>query len=36
LFDLVAKYGAKKVVNDFKKWQEEKKKAEEETKSVMK
>lgn len=31
LFDLVAKYGAKKVVNDFKKWQEEKKKAEEES-----
>lgn len=32
LFDLVAKYGAKKVVNDFNKWQEEKKKAEEEIK----
>lgn len=32
LYDLVAKYGAKKVVNDFNKWQEEKKKAEEEIK----
>jgi hypothetical protein len=32
LYDLVAKYGAKKVINDFKKWQEEKKKAEEEIK----
>lgn len=31
LYDLVAKYGAKKVVNDFNKWQEEKKKAEEES-----
>jgi hypothetical protein len=31
LFDLVAKYGAKKVVNDFNKWQEEKKKVEEES-----
>lgn len=30
LFDLVVEYGAKKVLNDFKKWQEEKKKAEEE------
>lgn len=29
LYDLVAKYGAKKVVDDFKKWQEEKKQAEE-------
>ena len=26
LYDLVAEYGAKKVLNDFKKWQEEKKK----------
>ena len=32
LYDLVAKYGAKKVVNDFNKWQEEKKKVEEEIK----
>jgi len=30
LYDLVAKYGAKKVLDDFKKWQEEKKKADEE------
>ena len=30
LYDLVAKYGAKKVINDFEKWQEKKKKAEEE------
>lgn len=29
LYDLVAKYGAKKIIDDFKKWQEEKKKAEE-------
>lgn len=28
LYDLVARYGAKKVVDDFKKWQEEKKEAE--------
>lgn len=28
LYDLVAKYGAKKVLDDFKKWQEQKKKAE--------
>lgn len=32
LYDLVAKYGAKKVVDDFKKWQEEKKKVEKEIK----
>lgn len=32
LYDLVAKYGAKKVIDDFKKWQEEKKKVEEEIK----
>lgn len=32
LYDLVAEYGAKKVLNDFKKWQEEKKKREEEIK----
>lgn len=29
LYDLVAEYGAKKVLKDFKKWQEEKKKADE-------
>ena len=32
LYDLVAKYGAKKVLNDFKKWQEQKKHDEEEIK----
>lgn len=32
LYDLVAEYGAKKVLNDFKKWQEEKKKRDEEIK----
>ena len=32
LYDLVAEYGAKKVVDDLKKWQKEKKKAEEEIK----
>ena len=32
LYDLVAKYGAKKVLNDFKKWQEQKKQDEEEIK----
>ncbi|WP_458457472.1 hypothetical protein [Pseudobutyrivibrio sp.] len=32
LYDLVAEYGAKKVLDDFKKWQEEKKKREEEIK----
>lgn len=32
LYDLVAKYGAKKVLGDFKKWQEEKKQAEDEVK----
>lgn len=30
LYDLVAKYGAKKILDDFKMWQEEKKKAEKE------
>ncbi len=34
LYDLVAKYRAKKVLDDFKKWKEEKKKAEEVEKLV--